>query len=167
MSSKHSCKELLADPEETTDAEELQEVEGELRAASARLERERRRGWLQFQEDTLQELWKAWSHRNFAEVHRLARRAAGCRVGIKRRSYLAVRTEAPTSDAWTQQWCKPGHEGGMLASLLGSWHDWRDSVTDVTTTAPLWEEARPAAQAGLDRLRHWVRRAPKRKAAPP
>lgn len=64
---------------------------------------------------------QAWKTRWMSNVHSLARRAAGTKCGVKRRPYLAVKTNGLSTDQWLQTWGRDGAEGGIKARRLPDW----------------------------------------------
>eukprot|EP00959_Pyramimonas_sp_CCMP1952_P117492 2456037-Pyramimonas_sp.AAC.1 len=76
-------RETLAEAED----DEVEQVTMKLRRLSTHLQRERKQEWEIYQTELTDEMWKTWKERKMSQVHMLARRAAGCKYGVKRRPY--------------------------------------------------------------------------------
>ena len=70
----------------------------------------------------------AWKRRDLAATFRWSRLLGGRRWGARKRDYWAMAAALPSRKAW-QEWTKPGADGGMSATVLGSWSEWRRRVT--------------------------------------
>ena len=73
----------------------------------------------------------AWKKRDLAATFRWSRLLGGGRWGAKKRNYRAMMAALPSKKAWQDEWTKPGAEGGMSATVLGSWSECRAQSRDL------------------------------------
>ena len=106
-----------------TAEEQLASTSAFLKAIRVRMRR-RRQGFYE------EELRLAWKKTDLAATFRWSRLLGGRRWGAKKRDYRAMTAALPSKKAWQDQWTKPGAEGGMSATVLGSWSEWRAQTSE-------------------------------------
>ena len=152
----------------TVSDEEVEIVTKELRRLPTHLQRERKQEWIIYQTELIEEMWRAWKERRMAQVHALARRAAGTKYGVKRRPFLAIKMNGLSTQQWMESWGLPGCDGGMKAQPMEDWfRDRRQRLNMTATVEGLDEDFRREAKGDLRRLTWWARKGPKRKSSSP
>ena len=104
--------------------EQLASTSAVLKAIRVRMRR-RRQGFCE------EELRLAWKRRDLAATFRWSRLLGGRRWGAKKRDYRAMTAALPSRRAWQDEWTKPGVEGGMSATVLDNWSEWRARTRDL------------------------------------
>ena len=77
-----------------------------------------------------EELRLAWTGTDLAATFRWSRLLGGRPWGSKKRDYRGTTAALPYKKTWQDQWTKPGAEGGMSATVLGSWLEWRAKTSE-------------------------------------
>ena len=139
--------------------EQLARTSAVLMAIRCRLRRRRQ----SFNEE---ELRLAWKRRDMAATFRWSRLLGGRRWGATKRDYRALSAARPSRKAWQDEWTKPGAEGGMGASVLENWLDWRAQTRDLVKRSEIKAEVVGEARKDREELMGSFRAVKKRRACP-
>ena len=108
----------------------------------------------------------AWKRRDLAATFRLSRLLGGRPWGAKKRDYRALSAALPSSKGWKDEWTKPGAEGGMEASVLENWLDWRAQTRDLLKRSEIKAEVVGETRKDMEELMSSFRTVKKRRACP-
>ena len=139
--------------------EQLAQKSATLEAIRLRLRRRRQ----SFYEE---ELRLAWKRRDWAAMFRWSRLLGGQRWGAKKRDYRALSAALPSRKDWKDEWTKAGAQGGMGATVLESWPDWKNRSRDISMRSELNLGAIVEARQDMKELRSSYRTVKKRRACP-
>ena len=155
-------EEGLESPEELL--QRVRAVEEQLVRTSAALKairchlRQRRQSFYE------EELQLAWKRRDLAAIFRWSRLLGGRRWGSKKSDHRALSAALPSRNAWKDEWTKPGAEGGMGASVLENWLDWRSQTRDLLKRSEIKAEVVGEARMDMEQLVSSFRTVKKRRA---
>ena len=97
---------------------------------------------------------------------RWSRLLGGRRWGAKKRDCRAMTAALPSRRAWQDEWTKPGAEGGMSASVLDNWSEWRARTRDLEKQSLLNAGAVVEARRDMKDLERSYFTVKKRRACP-
>ena len=80
--------------------------------------------------------------------------------------YRALSAALPSRKAWKDEWTKPGAEGGMEASVLQKWCDWRAQTRDLLKRSEIKAGVVGEARRDVEELMSSFRIVKKRRACP-
>ena len=108
----------------------------------------------------------AWKRRDLAATFRWSRLLGCRRWRAKQRDNRALSAALPSRKAWQDEWTKAGAEGGMGASVLENWSDWRAQTRDLMKRSEIKAEVVGEVRKDREELMSSFRTVKKRRACP-
>ena len=87
-------------------------------------------------------------------------------LGGQEEGLQGVVGSTPSRNAWQDEWTKPGAEGGMGATVLENWSEWRSQTRDIMKRSEIKAEVVGEARKDMEELMSSFRTVKKRRACP-